>query len=88
MDVHARYRTESHQEVVGRFNERFLLSLTACNAFLALDDTYHVLPLSSKTMKSISVPPVVVNSSSEELTKLKVSCTVNPKYLYIGIYTY
>lgn len=22
MDVHARYRTESHQDVVGRFNER------------------------------------------------------------------
>ena len=73
MDVHARYRTDSHQEVVCRFNERFLLSLTACNAFLAMDDTYHVLPLSSKTMKRLSVTPVVVNTSSEELIKLKVS---------------
>ena len=27
MDVHARYRTESQQEVVPRFNERFILSL-------------------------------------------------------------
>jgi site-specific recombinase len=27
MDVHARFRTEAHSEVVCRFNERFLLSL-------------------------------------------------------------
>ena len=27
MDVHARYRTEAHKDVVCRFNERFLLSL-------------------------------------------------------------
>ena len=26
MDVHARYRTESHQDVVGRFNERLITS--------------------------------------------------------------
>ncbi len=25
MDVHARYRTEAHQDVVGRFNERYRL---------------------------------------------------------------
>ena len=29
MDVHARFRTESHQDVVGRFNERFILSLAS-----------------------------------------------------------
>ena len=27
MDVHSRFRTESHQEVTCRFNERFILSL-------------------------------------------------------------
>lgn len=27
MDVHARYKTEAHKDVVCRFNERFLLSL-------------------------------------------------------------
>ncbi len=27
MDVHARYRTEAHAQVTGRFNERFILSL-------------------------------------------------------------
>jgi N-acetyltransferase 10 len=30
MDVHARFRTESHQNVTGRFNERFILSLGGC----------------------------------------------------------
>lgn len=29
-DVHSRYRTEAHQDVVNRFNERFLLSLGLC----------------------------------------------------------
>ena len=28
MDVHARFRTEAHQDIVGRFNER--LKLTSC----------------------------------------------------------
>lgn len=36
-DVHARYRTEAHQDVVGRFNERWLfgllLSLSKCRFF-------------------------------------------------------
>ena len=30
MDVHARYRTEAHQLVEPRFNERFILSLGQC----------------------------------------------------------
>ncbi|XGW25059.1 hypothetical protein V3C99_006463, partial [Haemonchus contortus] len=30
MDVHNRYRTESHTEIVARFNERFILSLASC----------------------------------------------------------
>ncbi|KNC70519.1 hypothetical protein SARC_16950, partial [Sphaeroforma arctica JP610] len=30
MDVHSRFRTEAHQDVVARFNERFLLSLGDC----------------------------------------------------------
>ena len=28
MDVHSRYRTEAHHEIVPRFNERFILSLS------------------------------------------------------------
>ena len=47
MDVHARYRTESHQDAVGRFNERFLLSLGGCVGCLVCDDELNVLPLSA-----------------------------------------
>ncbi|KAI8998369.1 GNAT acetyltransferase 2-domain-containing protein [Gaertneriomyces semiglobifer] len=46
MDVHARYRTESHQDTVARFNERFLLSLGNCSTCLVADDELNVLPLS------------------------------------------
>ena len=38
MDVHSRFRTHSHQSVVARFNERFLLSLRDCATCLVLDD--------------------------------------------------
>lgn len=47
MDVHARYRTESHKDVVGRFNERFILSLSQCRGCLVLDDQLNILPISS-----------------------------------------
>lgn len=38
MDVHSRFRTEAHHEVIPRFNERFILSLAACSGCLVLDD--------------------------------------------------
>jgi len=38
MDVHSRYRTEAHQDVVARFNERFILSLGSCDSCLIIDD--------------------------------------------------
>ena len=38
MDVHSRFRTEAHHEVVPRFNERFILSLGDCHGCLVLDD--------------------------------------------------
>ena len=47
MDVHARYRTESHQDTVARFNERFILSLGDCANCLVLDDELNVLPISA-----------------------------------------
>ena len=47
MDAHTRYRTQSHFDVVARFNERFLLSLTSCETCLVLDDELNVLPLSA-----------------------------------------
>lgn len=45
MDVHARFRTEAHGDVVGRFNERFILSLSAAQNCLVLDDELNVLPI-------------------------------------------
>ncbi len=47
MDVHARFRTESHQHVTGRFNERFILSLASCQNCIFMDDELNILPLSS-----------------------------------------
>ncbi|CAK9437192.1 uncharacterized protein LODBEIA_P15760 [Lodderomyces beijingensis] len=46
MDIHARYRTEAHDDVVARFNERFLLSLGSCSNCLVVDDELNVLPVS------------------------------------------
>ena len=47
MDVHSRFRTESHHEVIPRFNERFILSLANCHGCLVLDDELNILPISS-----------------------------------------
>ena len=57
MDVHARLRTEAHQDVVARFNERFLLSVTSCAACLCVDDELNVLPISRHAK---AIEPVVV----------------------------
>ena len=46
MDVHSRYRTEAHDDVVARFNERFILSLGSCESCLVVDDELNVLPIS------------------------------------------
>jgi N-acetyltransferase 10 len=46
MDVHARFRTEAHQDLVPRFNERFLLSLTTMKMCAVCDDELNVLPIS------------------------------------------
>ncbi|KAI0121133.1 GNAT acetyltransferase 2-domain-containing protein [Xylariales sp. AK1849] len=46
MDAHSRYRTEAHQDVVPRFNERFILSLGSCESCLVIDDEMNVLPIS------------------------------------------
>eukprot|EP00887_Chlorella_sp_A99_P003429 scaffold7.g3429.t1 len=47
MDVHARLRTESHQAVTGRFNERLVLSLASCPAAILMDDELNILPTST-----------------------------------------
>lgn len=75
MDVHSRYRTEAHNDVVGRFNERFLLSLADCSTCLVVDDSLNVLPISgARTVKRL--PPTdddELTPKQEELKKLKES---------------
>ncbi|MED6133605.1 hypothetical protein PIB30_029658 [Stylosanthes scabra] len=66
MDVHDRFRTESHSEATGRFNERFLLSFASCKACVVMDDELNVLPISSH-IRSIS--PVPVKEDSEGLSE-------------------
>ncbi|KAI8072480.1 GNAT acetyltransferase 2-domain-containing protein [Gongronella butleri] len=75
MDVHSRYRTEAHHDVVGRFNERFILSLGASENCLVVDDELNVLPISKgKHVKPL--PPAEGDETSEtqqELDELKQS---------------
>ena len=58
MDVHSRYRTEAHQIVEPRFNERFLLSLSNCKTCIAIDDELNILPITEhiKAIKEVSLP--------------------------------
>lgn len=64
MDIHSRYRTEAHDDVVARFNERFILSLASCENILVVDDELNVLPISgAKNVKAL--PP---KSDDDELT--------------------
>lgn len=57
MDVHSRYRTEAHDDVVARFNERFILSLGGCDSCLVVDDELNVLPISGgKAVRALPPP--------------------------------
>ena len=53
MDVHNRFRTEAHQVVQPRFNERFILSLSNCKSCIAIDDELNILPL-TQNIKDIT----------------------------------
>uniref|UniRef100_M8AZH2 RNA cytidine acetyltransferase n=1 Tax=Aegilops tauschii TaxID=37682 RepID=M8AZH2_AEGTA len=66
MDVHERFRTESHTKAATRFNERFLLSIASCKACIVMDDELNILPISSH-MKFIQ--PVTKNEDSEGLSE-------------------
>ncbi|XP_075995531.1 RNA cytidine acetyltransferase [Genypterus blacodes] len=75
MDVHSRYRTEAHQDVVGRFNERFILSLASCKNCVVIDDQLNVLPMSSHMANIKPVPPKTqedgLSPREQELKELK-----------------
>ena len=65
MDVHSRYRTESSDDPIARFNERFILSLGSCRSSLILDDELNVLPISiGKDIKPVDA--TIAGSSREE----------------------
>jgi N-acetyltransferase 10 len=70
MDIHSRYRTEAHDDVVARFNERFLLSLGSCQNCLVVDDELNVLPISGgKHVKLL--PPKDSNELTPQQQELK-----------------
>ena len=56
MDVHSRYRTEGNQDIVPRFNERFLLSLSSCSSCMVVDDRLNILPISSHLASLTPLP--------------------------------
>ncbi|XP_055833006.1 RNA cytidine acetyltransferase 1-like [Solanum dulcamara] len=66
MDVHSRFRTESHSQATGRFNERFILSLASCETCIVMDDELNILPISSHTRRITAVP---VQEDSEGLSE-------------------
>ncbi|XP_058053650.1 RNA cytidine acetyltransferase [Anopheles bellator] len=80
MDVHKRYRTEAHQNVTCRFNERLILSLADCSRCLLVNDDLTVLPLSSRTadVKPIDVSTIGAGEQSEQLAELKESLADTP----------
>lgn len=68
MDVHSRYRTEAHDDVVARFNERFILSLGSCESCLVIDDELNVLPISGgKNVKPL--PPGSTDATESQAHK-------------------
>ncbi|KAG0366887.1 GNAT acetyltransferase 2-domain-containing protein [Gamsiella multidivaricata] len=76
MDVHSRYRTESHHDVVARFNERFILSLGNCPSCLVVDDELNVLPISlGKNVKPLPIKTGedAMTDEQRDLIKIKES---------------
>lgn len=72
MDIHSRYRTEHHADIVSRFNERFLLSLASNPCCLTVNDELAVLPISAgmlTTQMEVSTEQI----SNQELEDLKRS---------------
>ncbi|EDS32039.1 polycomb protein l(1) [Culex quinquefasciatus] len=80
MDVHKRYRTEAHQDVTCRFNERLILSFADCSRCLLVNDDLTVLPLSSKTaeVRPVEVNAIRKSANDEMLEELKESLSDTP----------
>src|SRR6186713_2586171 len=72
MDVHSRYRTEAHDDVTARFNERFILSLGSCESCLVVDDELNVLPISGgKDIKPLPPPDPDMQGKTETQKELE-----------------
>ena len=71
MDVHSRYRTEAHNDVVARFNERFILSLGSCESCLVVDDELNVLPISGGKNVTQLPPPISEDRETPKSKELK-----------------
>ncbi len=82
MDIHSRYRTEAHSDVVARFNERFILSLGKCDSCLVVDDELNVLPISgAKNIKQLPPPDPELEGKTPkaiELAEIKESLADTP----------
>lgn len=90
MDVHSRYRTEAHGDVVARFNERFILSLSDCASCLVVDDELNVLPISGgrnvQALPPVSSAVEALRPEQKELQELKDSLAdVQPAGSLVGI---
>ncbi len=70
MDIHSRYRTEAHDDVTARFNERFILSLGKCESCLVIDDELNVLPISGGKNVTALPPPDLDEPKSESQKEL------------------
>ncbi|GAB1865085.1 RNA cytidine acetyltransferase [Camponotus japonicus] len=73
MDVHQRFRTEAHKDIICRFNERFLLSLASCKRCLVVDDQLNVLPISSHNLRIEPVDKLDILEEQSSLDTLKES---------------
>ena len=85
MDIHSRYRTEAHSDVVARFNERFVLSLGGCESCLFIDDEMNVLPISGgKNVKPLPPPDSEHETISEADKQLAVIKEDNAEIQPVG----
>jgi len=53
MDCHSSYKSESQENVVGRFNERLVLSLKTCENCLVVNDEMKIVSLTCRKLKEL-----------------------------------
>ncbi|GAM17746.1 hypothetical protein SAMD00019534_009210 [Acytostelium subglobosum LB1] len=74
MDVHSRFRDDDEKnDVVCRFNERFLLSLGKCSQCLVMDDELNILPISTASRTIVPITAASEAPGAAELREFKES---------------